>query len=173
MSTVLPLFIALAIGFGAALQTSMLGALGRARGPGEAAWLSLLATVCGLTTFLTIRAFRGDPPLLPAPFDRAGIFLVVAVAAAAGIAVIARDVPVYYVITGLFGLAFIFGAAAIVPRIGVALFLATTIAGQLIGAIALDHIGAFGQPVYALSPFRLLGAVMLLGGVVLVRGLGR
>ena len=36
--------------------------------------------------------------------------------------------------TGLFGLAFIIGAAAIAPRLGIALFLSATIAGQLVGA---------------------------------------
>ena len=62
--------------------------------------------------------------------------------------------------TGLFGLAFIF-AVAIAPRIGVALFLGSTSAGKLTGALALDHVGAFGVPAYPVNPARLLGVGLL------------
>ena len=174
MPGAVPLLAAFAIGLGAALQTALLGALGRTRGPGEAAWLSILATTGGLALILAARALRGDPPLLPQPFDRASLFVAVAViSAVAAAAIIRGGVEPYYAITGLFGLAFIFGAAAIAPRIGVAAFLGATIAGQLIGAMALDQIGAFGAQAYVVNPTRLLGAGLLLAGVVLVRGIGR
>ena len=38
MLTTLSLLATLAIGFGAAVQTAMLGAMGRTRGPAEATW---------------------------------------------------------------------------------------------------------------------------------------
>lgn len=173
MSNLLPLFAAIAIGMGAAVQTGMLGALGRARGPSEATWLSILATITAVAIILAVRALRGDPPALPAPLDRAVVFIGVAVATGAALVLTARGLPPYYAVTGLFGLAFIFGAATIAPRIGIALFLSATIAGQLVGALLLDQFGAFGGAVQPLSPLRLAGASLLLVGVVMVRGFGR
>jgi hypothetical protein len=152
----------------------MLGSLGRMRGSAEATWVSLLGTACALALILAARSLRGDTPQLAAPFDRAAVYLTVAAATALAMLLVIRgDVASHYVVTGLFGLAFIFGAAALAPRIGVALFLSAAIAGQLIGALVLDHIGAFGVTQYAVNPTRLLGAGLLLAGVVLVRGVGR
>lgn len=173
MSNLLPILAALAIGLGAAVQTSMLGALGRARGPAEASWLSILATATAIAAILAYRLARGETLALPAPFDRAAILAGAALTAALALLLTTRGLPPYFAITGLFGLAFIFGAATIVPRIGIALFLSATIAGQLLGALALDQIGAFGGAVQPLSAMRVGGAAFLLLGVAMVRGLGR
>jgi transporter family-2 protein len=43
------------------------------------------------------------------------------------------------------------------------------IAGQLIGSLALDHLGALGLAPHPMSGWRLLGAGLLLAGVVLIR----
>lgn len=173
MSNLLPVLIALTIGAGAAVQTSMLGALGRARGPAEASWLSILATITAIAAILAYRLLRGETLALPAPFDRALVFLGAAFVTGLALLLTTRGLPPYYAITGLFGLAFIFGAATIVPRIGIALFLSATIAGQLVGALLLDQIGAFGGAVQPLTATRFGGALLLLLGVVMVRGLGR
>jgi uncharacterized membrane protein YdcZ (DUF606 family) len=170
---VLSLLAALVIGIGAAVQTSMLGAMGRSRGPTEAAWLSILGTVCSLGALMAARVARGDVPLLPAPFDRGAVYAVVALAAGIGMLLAIRGIAPYFAVTGLFGLAFIVGAATIAPRLGVALFLSATIAGQLLGAMALDGMGAFGGAVHSITPMRVAGATMLLAGVALVRGFGR
>jgi bacterial/archaeal transporter family-2 protein len=55
------------------------------------------------------------------------------------------------------------------PRIGAALLVSLAIAGQLATALVLDHYGAFGFPTQHVSPLRLLGAALLLGGVLLIR----
>ena len=173
MVNVLSLLAALAIGFGAAVQTSMLGAMGRARGPAEAAWVSILGTVCGVGALLAVRAARGDAPVLPPPFDRGAVYAVVAAGAAVVVVLATRGIAPYFVVTGLFGLAFIVGAATIGPRLGLALFLSAAIAGQLLGAMALDAMGAFGGTVHGVTAMRMAGATMLLAGVALVRGFGR
>jgi transporter family-2 protein len=173
MSNLLPILAALSIGLGAAVQTGMLGALGRARGPSEASWLSILATATALAAILAYRLLRGETLALPAPFDRVAVFVVAALVTGVALLLTIRGLPPYYAITGLFGLAFIIGAATIVPRIGIALFLSATIAGQLLGALVLDQIGAFGGAVQPLSVMRVGGAAFLLIGVAMVRGLGR
>ncbi len=70
---------------------------------------------------------------------------------------------------GLIGAMFVTVAILAVPRIGSASYSVAVIGGQLIGAIALDHYGAFGLPQHAASPSRLGGALLLLGGVWLIQ----
>ncbi|MGE0226953.1 MAG: DMT family transporter [Dehalococcoidia bacterium] len=173
MTQAFPLALALVIGGGAAVQTAMLGALGRQRGPTEAGWQSILATVVGVAVILAIRDLRGDAPALPSPLDRAAVQLGVAALAAVALVFTVRGLEPYYLIVGFFGLAFIVGAAALTPKLGIALFLSATIAGQLVGALVLDQIGAFGNPVHTLNVTRAAGVAALLVGVVLVRGTGR
>lgn len=161
--------IALAVGLTSALQTAMLGALGRGRAPAEAAWISLLGSVAGISTVLLIRLLRGGTASLPAPLDRPWAF---AVGAAVGLAVLAlslRGLPWYYGAAGLGGVIFLATAALLVPRLGIAVFFGATTAGSVIGALALDRMGAFGAPPLPLSPARVGGMVLLLVGVVVAR----
>lgn len=173
MTQAFPLALALLIGGGAAVQTGMLSAIGRQRGAAEAGWQSILATMVGVAVILAVRASRGDSPALPSPLDRAPVQFAVATVAAAALLFTVRGIEPYYMIVGFFGLAFIVGAAALTPRLGIALFLSATIAGQLVGALALDHVGAFGNPVHAVSAARVAGIGFVLLGVAMVRGLGR
>jgi uncharacterized membrane protein YdcZ (DUF606 family) len=169
MTQLVPLLVTLVIGIGGATQAAMLGAVGRERGGAEATWLSLLGTALGLAIILGVRALRGDPPLLPAPFDRAPTFVVVGALSAVGLAVTMRGLEPYYAVTGLFGLAFIVVAATLAPKLGIALFLSALITGQLIGGLTLDQLGAFGNDVHRITVLRIAGVAALLLGVALVR----
>lgn len=60
-------------------------------------------------------------------------------------------------------------AVLLIPRLGAATVLALLVAGQLLASIALDHFGLFGLPQRPVDLSRLAGAVLLLGGVVLIR----
>src|SRR5207237_8026485 len=62
--------LALLIGMGLATQVTMISAMGRLRGPLEATWVSLLATVAGFTLIMAVKATMGSAPLLPAPFRK-------------------------------------------------------------------------------------------------------
>jgi len=55
------------------------------------------------------------------------------------------------------------------PQLGAATFFALLIAGQMLGSIVFDHFGILGMPVHEISAMRLLGAALLVGGVVLIR----
>lgn len=70
---------------------------------------------------------------------------------------------------GAFGAAFIVTSIVLTPRMGTAVTLASMTVGQLLMALVLDHNGWLGGPIIRLSPLRLLGAVMLLGGILLMR----
>lgn len=73
---------------------------------------------------------------------------------------------------GAFGATFIITSIVLTPKMGTALTLASITVGQLLMALVLDHNGWLGGPVIRLSPLRLLGAAMLLGGILLMRGRG-
>ena len=52
--------------------------------------------------------------------------------------------PWWVILGGLAGAIFVSGGLILVPRIGVASFFVCVIAGQLVGAVIADYIGAFG-----------------------------
>jgi bacterial/archaeal transporter family-2 protein len=79
------------------------------------------------------------------------------------------SMPWWMWLGGLCGLFIVSTNIIVVPRLGAALLTSLAIAGQLTTALALDHYGAFGFPVHQISLPRVVGAVLLLAGVVLIR----
>jgi bacterial/archaeal transporter family-2 protein len=73
---------------------------------------------------------------------------------------------------GAFGATFIVVSIVLTPRMGTALTLASITVGQMLMALVLDHNGWLGGPVIRLSPMRLVGAAMLLGGILIMRAKG-
>lgn len=71
-------------------------------------------------------------------------------------------------IGGCLGTLYVWSTIFATPRIGAALALALTIAGQMIAALFLDHYGAIGLAKYPASPARIAGVVIVFVGVSLV-----
>lgn len=69
---------------------------------------------------------------------------------------------------GAMGALFVFGTTLLAPRIGVAVMLAVIICGQILASLLFDRFGLLGLPVRELSTPRLLGAALVLIGVLLV-----
>ena len=157
-------------GGGIALQASMLGSMGAARSPSAAVWVSLLATVVGLSAVVAYRSATSSIGL-PAPFDSPYIMIIVAIVAAVGLVFSARDLDSYFTLTGLMPIPFLVGAGFLAPRLGVGLFISSVIAGQLIAAVVLDQVGAFNLSVIRVDLVRVAGIAALVVGVVLIRGL--
>jgi transporter family-2 protein len=70
---------------------------------------------------------------------------------------------------GLYGATYVAVAAYAAPRIGLASLITIGIAGQIAMALWLDQAGAFGLPREPINLGRVLGAALVIGGVVLVR----
>ena len=70
---------------------------------------------------------------------------------------------------GLFGAVFIGLAVILVPQLGAANFFVLLVTGQLILSVALDYFGWLGLPQRSIDLQRLLGVLLLIGGVVLIR----
>jgi bacterial/archaeal transporter family-2 protein len=71
-------------------------------------------------------------------------------------------------IGGCLGTLYVWSTIFATPKIGAALALALTIAGQMTAALFLDHYGAIGLTKYAASPTRIAGAVFVILGVSLI-----
>jgi transporter family-2 protein len=72
------------------------------------------------------------------------------------------------VIGGVVGVVFVAGGVVVAPVLGVALFFVCVVAGQLLGSIVADQLGAFGMQVKPLNPTKLLGLGLVLAGAALV-----
>lgn len=70
---------------------------------------------------------------------------------------------------GLFGAIFIGLAIYLVPLLGAATFISLLIAGQMITSITFDHFGWLGLEQRSIDLPRLIGAALLIAGVILIR----
>ena len=70
---------------------------------------------------------------------------------------------------GIAGAAYVLAAVALTRSLGVATLFAAIIVGQLAAGLVIDHFGWFNVPVHRVSPERLIGAVLLVGGMALIR----
>lgn len=77
-------------------------------------------------------------------------------------------VPWWAWLGGLLGAMYVATATFAGPRIGALLLLALTFSGQLVGSMLVDHFGLLGFPQQSISTSKLLGVLLLCGGVVLI-----
>ena len=70
---------------------------------------------------------------------------------------------------GAFGVCFISLALVLLPKLGASGFMALALAGQVVASLVLDHFGWFGLVQRQVSLPRVLGALLLIGGVVLIQ----
>ena len=77
-------------------------------------------------------------------------------------------VPMWAWFGGFLGAFYVAVATLVGPRIGAAALLALSVFGQLIASLLVDQFGWLGFPVQPISPTKLAGAALLLGGVGLI-----
>jgi transporter family-2 protein len=70
---------------------------------------------------------------------------------------------------GLLGAVYVVATIVLAPRLGAATLVAAVVAGQMLASVLLDQYGLVGFPVHPLSALRLLGAGLVIGGVILVQ----
>ena len=92
--------------------------------------------------------------------------------AASGTAVPARAslaaVPAWAWFGGCLGAFYVAIATVVGPRIGAAALLALAVFGQLCASLLVDQFGWLGFPLRPISPTKIAGAALLLGGVGLI-----
>jgi bacterial/archaeal transporter family-2 protein len=70
---------------------------------------------------------------------------------------------------GAFGVVYVLASIVLLPRVGAATSIALIVAGQMLTSVMFDHLGLMGLTKHPIGPMRVLGALMLLAGVVLIR----
>jgi transporter family-2 protein len=70
---------------------------------------------------------------------------------------------------GLLGATYIAGAVVLAPRLGAGTLIAAVVGGQMVASLVLDHFGLVGFPEHPISGARLLGATLVVLGVVLIQ----
>jgi transporter family-2 protein len=115
---------------------------------GSASWAVLISYIGGTFTMIAIVAIVREPWVAGAGVAKSSL-------ASWG--------------AGAFGVLYVMLAIALIPKLGAATVVALLVAGQLIASLAFDHFGLLGVPRQPADLQRVLGALMLLGGVVLIR----
>lgn len=81
----------------------------------------------------------------------------------------AANAPLVLWIGGALGVFFVMVMILSVPRIGVALAFSLAIGGQMLTALVIDHFGLFGVTERSINWPRVLGAVLVMAGVIIIR----
>jgi transporter family-2 protein len=80
--------------------------------------------------------------------------------------------PWWLWIGGVLGALYVGGAAALTPKLGAGGFLVLVVAGQIIASVLVDHFGLMGLAAKPINLAKLVGVVLILGGVFLVQNGG-
>ena len=144
-AAILPILFVVAAGGMLALQAPTNAMLARAGGSPVLA--ALISFAVGTIALLVVWLASGNRPA-GEPFAK---------------------LPWYAWLGGFYGAFFVAIAAFAAPRIGLASLITIGIAGQIAMALLLDHFGALGLPRDPISLGRIVGALLVVAGVVLVR----
>jgi transporter family-2 protein len=76
--------------------------------------------------------------------------------------------PLWKLLGGPLGALFMFAVLFLTPRLGLAALLSLVIAGQILTSIAFDHFGLFGLVEQKIVWPKVVGACLIIAGVVVV-----
>jgi transporter family-2 protein len=80
-----------------------------------------------------------------------------------------RQVPPYGWLGGLIVASYVIAITFLAPRLGVGNAIRLVVTGQILAAVIIDHLGAFGAVVQRLTIGRAIGAGLMILGVILAR----
>ncbi|MEM6395101.1 MAG: DMT family transporter [Bacteroidota bacterium] len=79
------------------------------------------------------------------------------------------SLPLYYWIGGLLGAFYVVSLIVLAPKLGVGLTLGLSVAGQMIFGLVMDHNGWLGLEQRSVGWQQLLGAALIIAGVLLLQ----
>ena len=164
------LLLAFGAGIAAATQILVNGALGEDRGVPEALMVSVTVTYGSAVLFMLIRVLIMGDLNLNTPASPLLYLLPLAFIALLAFLGLMGGLQWYYFLGGLAGALIVAVVALTGPRLGIATTSAAVIAGQMVGAILFDHLGLLDQAKDPIDALKVTGALLIVGGVVLVRG---
>ncbi|WP_019143097.1 DMT family transporter [Noviherbaspirillum massiliense] len=77
-------------------------------------------------------------------------------------------VPVWAWLGGALGAYYIATSIFVAPKLGAASLISILVTAQLCTSLILDHFGAVGFAQHSINAWRIFGALLLVGGVVLI-----
>ena len=78
-----------------------------------------------------------------------------------------RQVHPVLLTAGVLGASLVFAIAWLIPQVGAGSVMITLLAGQVIGGLLMSHYGWLGSPVQPVSVKKIVGVLVMIGGVVL------
>jgi transporter family-2 protein len=146
LNTAVAFVLAMAAGVSVVVQQALNANLRTAIG--SAVWSGFMSYLIGLLCMIALGIALREP--LPS-------------------AAVAARIPWWAWSGGLFGAIFIALAILLIPQLGAATFIALLVAGQMLASMTLDHYGWLGLEQRPVDLPRLIGAGLLIAGVVLIR----
>jgi bacterial/archaeal transporter family-2 protein len=70
---------------------------------------------------------------------------------------------------GAFGLVYVLVSIVLISRVSAATSIALIVAGEMLTSVTFDHFGLLGLTKHPIGAMRVVGALLLLAGVVLIR----
>jgi bacterial/archaeal transporter family-2 protein len=139
--------------------------------------LALLALAAGVVLVAQVGVNATLRNGLGSPVAAALASFLVGSVALAAVALLGRDwpgraqllgPPAWAWLGGILGAFYVVGTIVAGPRLGAAALVSLVILGQLGASLLFDHFGWLGFPLHPLSLTRVLGAVLLFGGALLI-----
>jgi transporter family-2 protein len=139
-----PHLLAVLVGAALTVQVGMNAAMARA--VGSPLWAALVSFGVGLLALLPLVLLFGQRP-------PAGAF---------------AQVPAWAWFGGVLGAVYVASVTFLGLRLGGLTLVALVVAGQMVAGLLVDRFGVLGFPQVPVTPLRLLGAVLLVAGALLV-----
>jgi bacterial/archaeal transporter family-2 protein len=76
--------------------------------------------------------------------------------------------PWWAPVGGLVGAVQVYAGLTLVQKVGAGSFVGITVTAALLMSLVLDHYGWFHMPVHAINHWRVLGGVLMIGGIALI-----
>ena len=78
------------------------------------------------------------------------------------------SLPLWLLTAGIMSAGMIIGSSFLIPKIGIGTFFVLLVSGQVLAGMIFGYFGLFGVPATALTFGKVLGAILVVGGVYLV-----
>jgi transporter family-2 protein len=78
------------------------------------------------------------------------------------------SMPWWAPLGGLVGAVQVYAGLTLVHKVGAGSFVAFTVTAALIASLIIDHYGLLRMPMHAINMFRVLGALLMIGGIILI-----
>ncbi len=78
------------------------------------------------------------------------------------------SMPWWAPLGGLVGAVQVYAELTLVNKVGAGPFVGLTVTAALIASLAVDHFGWFDMPVHAINLWRIVGAMLMIGGITLI-----